>query len=178
MNHSKFHAIHTPKSVDLVVGLTFFFFSSEKKVTDFRVLSEPRACGRPEQPPNSTMTVTTTTDRNSGSAYEVGATVEYTCNAGSLLIGPSTRTCLDTGFYNEFPPVCKSKRPMRLEAFGEPYTIVSIADVKFNNPPARFRHRVRLSSKHKTRRLHTYQQYRYLSQSGALFVRRGIRDDW
>ncbi|KOX68875.1 Sushi, von Willebrand factor type A, EGF and pentraxin domain-containing protein 1 [Melipona quadrifasciata] len=69
---------------------------------------QPRACGRPEQPPNSTMTVTTITDRNSGSAYEVGATVEYTCNAGSLLIGPSTRTCLDTGFYNEFPPVCKS----------------------------------------------------------------------
>ncbi|XP_050580784.1 uncharacterized protein LOC126917668 isoform X2 [Bombus affinis] len=69
---------------------------------------QPRACGRPEQPPNSTMTVTTTTDRNSGSAYEVGATVDYTCNAGSLLIGPSTRTCLDTGFYNEFPPVCKS----------------------------------------------------------------------
>ncbi|XP_003691067.1 uncharacterized protein LOC100863755 isoform X1 [Apis florea] len=69
---------------------------------------QPRACGRPEQPPNSTMTVTTTANRNSGSAYEVGATVEYTCNAGSLLIGPSTRTCLDTGFYNEFPPVCKS----------------------------------------------------------------------
>ncbi|XP_076248617.1 uncharacterized protein LOC143188304 [Calliopsis andreniformis] len=69
---------------------------------------QPRACGRPEQPPNSTMTVATVPDRNSGSTYEVGATVEYTCNAGSLLIGPSTRTCLDTGFYNEFPPVCKS----------------------------------------------------------------------
>ncbi|XP_076620549.1 uncharacterized protein LOC143341439 isoform X1 [Colletes latitarsis] len=69
---------------------------------------QPRACGRPEQPPNSTMMVTTTADRNSGSAYEVGVTVEYTCTAGSLLIGPSTRTCLDTGFYNEFPPVCKS----------------------------------------------------------------------
>ncbi|XP_076670028.1 uncharacterized protein LOC143369675 [Andrena cerasifolii] len=69
---------------------------------------QPRACGRPEQPPNSTMSVATTSDRNSGSAYDVGATVDYTCNAGSLLIGPSTRTCLDTGFYNEFPPVCKS----------------------------------------------------------------------
>ncbi|KZC05020.1 Sushi, von Willebrand factor type A, EGF and pentraxin domain-containing protein 1, partial [Dufourea novaeangliae] len=69
---------------------------------------QPRACGRPEQPPNSTMTVTTPTDRSSASTYEVGATVEYTCNAGSLLIGPSTRTCLDTGFYNEFPPICKS----------------------------------------------------------------------
>ncbi|KAG7189470.1 hypothetical protein KM043_017165 [Ampulex compressa] len=69
---------------------------------------QPRACGRPEQPPNSTMTVTTAVERNRGSSYEVGATVLYTCNAGSLLIGPATRTCLDTGFYNEFPPVCKS----------------------------------------------------------------------
>lgn len=75
--------------------------------------TEPRACGRPEQPPNSTMLVssgtvkedTTTAMKN----YEVGASVEYTCNAGSLLIGPNTRTCLDTGFYNEFPPVCKSE---------------------------------------------------------------------
>ncbi|XP_020284690.1 uncharacterized protein LOC109855186 isoform X2 [Pseudomyrmex gracilis] len=67
---------------------------------------QPRACGRPEQPPNSTMTVIA--PGISGGAYEVGATVEYTCNAGSLLIGPATRTCLDTGFYKEFPPVCKS----------------------------------------------------------------------
>jgi hypothetical protein len=41
--------------------------------------------------------------------YQVGTNVEYTCDAGSLLIGPSGRTCLDTGFYNEFPPVCKSQ---------------------------------------------------------------------
>lgn len=120
---------------------------------------EPRACGRPEQPPNSTMTVTTTTDRNSGSAYEVGATVDYTCNAGSLLIGPSTRTCLDTGFYNEFPPVCKSKRArIRYRGQSKPYTIVlSMLNSTYS---ARFRHRVRLPSEHKTRRLHTYQQYR------------------
>ncbi|XP_076289244.1 uncharacterized protein LOC143213361 [Lasioglossum baleicum] len=69
---------------------------------------QPRACGRPEQPPNSTMSVTTSTDRSSSGVYEVGTTVEYTCNAGSARIGPSTRTCLDTGFYNDFPPVCKS----------------------------------------------------------------------
>ncbi|KMR01391.1 von willebrand factor type egf and pentraxin domain-containing protein 1 [Lasius niger] len=69
---------------------------------------QPQACGRPEQPPNSTMTVTTTSTRTPGSVYEVGASVEYSCNVGSLLIGPATRTCLDTGFYNEFPPVCKS----------------------------------------------------------------------
>ncbi|KAI4492039.1 hypothetical protein M0802_010164 [Mischocyttarus mexicanus] len=69
---------------------------------------QPRSCGRPEQPPNSTMTVAVAINRNTASQYEVGASVEYTCNSGSLLIGPSTRTCLDTGFYNEFPPVCKN----------------------------------------------------------------------
>ncbi|XP_011149089.1 uncharacterized protein LOC105188998 [Harpegnathos saltator] len=71
---------------------------------------QPRACGRPEQPPNSTMTVINTVQasRRSAGAYEVGATVEYSCNAGSLLIGPLNRTCLDTGFYNDFPPVCRN----------------------------------------------------------------------
>lgn len=39
--------------------------------------------------------------------FDVGATVDYTCDEGHLLVGPSSRTCLDTGFYNEFPPVCK-----------------------------------------------------------------------
>ncbi|XP_011860951.1 PREDICTED: uncharacterized protein LOC105558062 [Vollenhovia emeryi] len=69
---------------------------------------QPKACGRPEQPPNSTMTVIRTPSRTSGNVYQVGATVEYSCNEGSFLIGPASRTCLDTGFYNEFPPVCKS----------------------------------------------------------------------
>ncbi|KAK0177270.1 hypothetical protein PV328_001340 [Microctonus aethiopoides] len=70
---------------------------------------QPRACGRPEQPPNSTMFITKfQTDNPSGNHYQVGAAVTYTCNSGSLLIGPTSRTCLDTGFYNEFPPVCKS----------------------------------------------------------------------
>ena len=55
------------------------------------------------------MLVTNLSAKTAVNAYEVGASVEYTCNPGSLLIGPSTRTCLDTGFYNEFPPVCKSK---------------------------------------------------------------------
>ncbi|XP_032679645.1 uncharacterized protein LOC116848037 isoform X2 [Odontomachus brunneus] len=68
---------------------------------------QPRACGRPEQPPNSTMTVVRSS-RNPSSAYEVGTRVQYSCNAGNYLIGPSNRTCLDTGFYNDFPPVCKN----------------------------------------------------------------------
>lgn len=78
-------------------------------VPKMRCIPEPKACGRPEQPPNSTMIVTSTSSAEFGYNYEVGATVEYSCNPGSLLIGPSSRTCLETGFYNEFPPVCKSQ---------------------------------------------------------------------
>ncbi|XP_048488730.1 uncharacterized protein LOC125491255 [Plutella xylostella] len=59
---------------------------------------QPKACGRPEQPPNSTMT---------SESFEVGTSVEYSCDEGHLLVGPTVRTCLDTGFYDEFPPVCK-----------------------------------------------------------------------
>ncbi|CAH0548073.1 unnamed protein product [Brassicogethes aeneus] len=59
---------------------------------------QPKACGRPEQPPNSTMVAEN---------YNVGTTVEYSCDEGHLLVGPSSRTCLENGFYNEFPPVCK-----------------------------------------------------------------------
>ncbi|XP_063372812.1 seizure protein 6 homolog [Cydia amplana] len=59
---------------------------------------QPKACGRPEQPPNSTM---------STESFEVGAAVQYACDPGHLLVGPTVRTCLDTGFYTEFPPVCK-----------------------------------------------------------------------
>nr|CAD7429804.1 unnamed protein product [Timema monikensis] len=59
---------------------------------------QPKACGRPEQPPNSTMVA-----KN----FNVGATIEYSCDEGHLLVGPAARTCLPTGFYNEFPPVCK-----------------------------------------------------------------------
>lgn len=63
------------------------------------LIAEPKTCGKPEQPPNSTM--------HAGS-FDVGATIEYSCDEGHLLVGPSTRRCLPTGFYNEFPPVCKS----------------------------------------------------------------------
>ncbi|XP_072396415.1 uncharacterized protein [Diabrotica undecimpunctata] len=59
---------------------------------------QPKACGRPEQPPNSTMVAPN---------FNVGSTIEYTCDDGHLLVGPTSRVCLETGFYNEFPPVCK-----------------------------------------------------------------------
>ncbi|SPP78689.1 blast:Sushi%2C von Willebrand factor type A%2C EGF and pentraxin domain-containing protein 1 [Drosophila guanche] len=60
---------------------------------------QPKTCGRPEQPPNSTMVAL--------NGFEVGAQIKYSCDSNHLLVGPATRTCLDTGFYNEFPPVCK-----------------------------------------------------------------------
>ncbi|KAG8222315.1 hypothetical protein J437_LFUL001857 [Ladona fulva] len=60
---------------------------------------QPKTCGKPEQPPNSTILASRD--------FEVGSTVDYTCDPGHLLIGPASRTCLPTGFYNEFPPVCK-----------------------------------------------------------------------
>ncbi|XP_037725644.1 uncharacterized protein LOC119557131 isoform X2 [Drosophila subpulchrella] len=60
---------------------------------------QPKTCGRPEQPPNSTMVAM--------NGFEVGAQIKYSCDANHLLVGPATRTCLETGFYNEFPPVCK-----------------------------------------------------------------------
>lgn len=63
-------------------------------------IAEPKACGRPEQPPNSTMLAPD---------FNVGSVVEYSCDEGHLLVGPTMRTCLETGFYNEFPPVCKRK---------------------------------------------------------------------
>lgn len=46
--------------------------------------------------------------------FNVGANIEYACDDGHLLVGPTTRTCLDTGFYNEFPPVCKRKYKVNL----------------------------------------------------------------
>lgn len=73
---------------------------------------EPKACGRPEQPPNSTMIAPN---------FNVGSTIEYACDDGHLLVGPTNRVCLETGFYNEFPPVCKRKN---LE------TLATIPDLK------------------------------------------------
>ncbi|KAK7863652.1 hypothetical protein R5R35_006183 [Gryllus longicercus] len=60
---------------------------------------QPTACGRPEQPPNSTLAAP--------AGFAVGAEVRVACDPGHLLVGPALRSCLPTGFYDEFPPVCK-----------------------------------------------------------------------
>ena len=61
----------------------------------------PTTCGKPEQPPNSTLIA---------QKFSVGSRIEYTCDNGHLLVGPSQRSCLPTGFYSEFPPVCRCKK--------------------------------------------------------------------
>ena len=58
----------------------------------------PTTCGKPEQPPNSTLIA---------KKFNVGSRIEYVCDEGHLLVGPSQRSCLPTGFYSEFPPVCR-----------------------------------------------------------------------
>jgi len=58
----------------------------------------PTTCGKPEQPPNSTLI---------SEKFSVGSKIEYICDEGHLLVGPSRRNCLATGFYSEFPPVCR-----------------------------------------------------------------------
>lgn len=58
----------------------------------------PTTCGKPEQPPNSTLIAPN---------FNVGSRIEYACDEGHLLVGPSQRSCLPTGFYSEFPPVCR-----------------------------------------------------------------------
>jgi len=58
----------------------------------------PTTCGKPEQPPNSTLI---------SNNFNVGSRIEYICDEGHLLVGPARRNCLATGFYSEFPPVCR-----------------------------------------------------------------------
>ncbi|KAJ9583467.1 hypothetical protein L9F63_022192 [Diploptera punctata] len=59
---------------------------------------QPKSCGKPEQPPNSTM---------KAENFNVGSHVYYSCDGGTVQVGPEVRVCLSTGFYNEFPPVCR-----------------------------------------------------------------------
>lgn len=60
----------------------------------------PLTCGRPEIPANSTILYR---------KVDIGSIVEYRCASGNLLVGPSIRTCLPTGFFSEYAPKCKCK---------------------------------------------------------------------
>jgi len=59
---------------------------------------QPLTCGKPEQPPNSTMKPLT---------YLTGTEVEYECDPGHVLVGPARRTCLPSGFFDGVPPICR-----------------------------------------------------------------------
>jgi len=93
------------------------------------------------------MMVISESTKISDNVYEVGATVEYQCDGDSLLVGPLNRTCLDTGFYNEFPPVCKCKKHDRGMYSNEIITNVTRIITRFH----RFRYRLQLSREHKIR---------------------------
>ena len=67
----------------------------------------PLSCGKPEQPPNSTLISAAASGKKN--EYRIGSRIEYSCDEGHLLVGPSKRSCLHTGFYSEFPPVCRCK---------------------------------------------------------------------
>ncbi|XP_046451387.1 uncharacterized protein LOC124199567 isoform X1 [Daphnia pulex] len=58
----------------------------------------PKSCGRPEQPANGTVIADN---------FNVGNRVEYRCDPGHMAVGPTFRTCLSSGFFGEYPPVCK-----------------------------------------------------------------------
>ncbi|XP_043216891.1 sushi, von Willebrand factor type A, EGF and pentraxin domain-containing protein 1-like isoform X3 [Amphibalanus amphitrite] len=60
---------------------------------------QPLTCGKPEQPPNSTLIAPD---------FNVGSTISYRCEDGHLLSGPEERQCLETGFYSAYPPTCKN----------------------------------------------------------------------
>ena len=88
-----FHCNH------LLLSVLFHKFFFIKIKNNFSV-SGPTTCGKPEQPPNSTLIATD---------FTVGNRIQYSCDEGHLLVGPTQRTCLPTGFYSEFPPVCRCK---------------------------------------------------------------------
>ncbi|XP_054717691.1 uncharacterized protein LOC129227128 [Uloborus diversus] len=57
----------------------------------------PLSCGKPERPLNSTLLMQSNT---------VGSVIEYQCDPGHLLLGPASRTCLQSGFFSDFAPKC------------------------------------------------------------------------
>ena len=57
-------------------------------------------CGIPSQPRNGVVT---------GNDFTFGATVEYHCINGFVLVGLKTRTCQEDGSWSGDRPLCKGK---------------------------------------------------------------------
>ena len=56
-------------------------------------------CGNLNDPANGSVT------HNSGTTF--GQTATYSCNTGYTLVGDSTHTCQDTGFWSGSEPTCQ-----------------------------------------------------------------------
>jgi len=57
-------------------------------------------CGNPGKPSNGIVI---------GNDFTFGATVEYECKNGFVLVGVKTRTCQDDGTWSDDRPFCKGK---------------------------------------------------------------------
>lgn len=88
------------RKIDKLVCKWFFFSQGySNHGWDWKSLG-PKSCGRPEQPANGTLLADN---------FNVGTRVEYRCDPGHMVVGPNSRTCMSTGFFGEYPPVCKCK---------------------------------------------------------------------
>ncbi|XP_023704995.2 locomotion-related protein Hikaru genki [Cryptotermes secundus] len=65
-----------------------------------------------------------------GPHYQVGSTVQFTCNERHQLVGESSIVCTETGFWSHPPPFCKARCPYP----GDPEH-GRIAPVKFSYEP-------------------------------------------
>ena len=57
-------------------------------------------CGSPDKPSNGIVI---------GNDFTFGATVEYECTKGFVLVGSKTRTCQDNGVWSRDTPFCKGE---------------------------------------------------------------------
>jgi len=93
--HSKDHTDYSIMTIGSFNGIfcKFSYFTTY-------LLSPVRDCGRLDPPSNGDIRTTGT---------GVGDTATYTCNPGFMLVGETTRTFLDNGFWSETAPICTRK---------------------------------------------------------------------
>ena len=58
-------------------------------------------CGNPDRKLNSTVV---------GRNFSMGASIEYRCPTGSVLLGSNNRTCQSNGLWSKEAPTCKRKK--------------------------------------------------------------------
>ena len=66
-------------------------------------------CGNPDRKLNSTVV---------GRNFSMGASIEYRCPTGSVLLGSNNRTCQSNGLWSKEAPTCKrKKKPIQSSTF-------------------------------------------------------------